>query len=446
MRLMTATIVALLVAVGARAAHAHFLFTRICPPAEGGRVAEVYFSEYATAGDPRYLDKVATAEFQLQTTPGQFQPLPMRRLADRLRGHVPVAGPILVAGKLDYGVLDRPGMPPFLLRHYSKAVAGSTAEVNRFSLTGTPIELIAAFEPQRVVLTALLNGKPMPNTKIDVVDADLTGEELKTDAEGKATFAPSAPGVYCAYVGHTLAESGTHRDKSYQEVRQFATLSFAWPLVPSEPDPEAVALFEEALAARATWQNFTGFTAQVEANLEGRPCSGTVTVSADGDVEVDLGEEAAMAPWIDEQLESITMHRAASQTPTENRDKPALRFADADSEHPLGRLLEFQGGQFASSYRVRDKQLTTVNRLIDGQNVTITVLDNLQNAEGKFLPRLYTVQYWDEASGQPVRSETVEDRWTRVGGWDLPAEHTVTSSSAEGYSVRSFKLTKHAAK
>ena len=126
MRRVVTMVVLVGIALLAQRAEAHFLFTRICPPAEGGRAAEVYFSEYATAGDPRYVEKIASAEFQVQTAPGEFKPLAMRRLADRLRGHVPVGGPLLVAGKLDYGALDRPGAPTFLLRHYSKAVAGSS--------------------------------------------------------------------------------------------------------------------------------------------------------------------------------------------------------------------------------------------------------------------------------------------------------------------------------
>ncbi len=235
---------------GSGAAHGHFLFTRICPPAEGGRVAEVYFSEYATAGDPRYIDKVASAEFQVQTTTGERKPLPMRRLPDRLRAHVPVSGPLLVAGRLDYGVLDRPGAPAFLLRHFCKAVSGQSDEVNKFSAVGTPIELVARFEPDRVVLTALLDGQPMPKVRVDTVDADLVGDELTTDENGQVTFEPSAPGFYCAYVGHTLPVSGEHRGKAYKEVRQFATLSFAWPLAPTGSDDEAVALFEDALATR----------------------------------------------------------------------------------------------------------------------------------------------------------------------------------------------------
>jgi hypothetical protein len=80
---------------------------------------------------------------------------------------------------------------------------------------------------------------------------------------------------------------------------------------------------------------------------------------------------------------------------------------------------------------------------MSGQNMTITVLDNEKNAEGRFLPRGYTVQYWDDASGKLVRSESVSDRWTRVGPFDLPERHTATATSDNGFSVRSLRLWEH---
>ena len=109
----------------------------------------------------------------------------------------------------------------------------------------------------------------------------------------------------------------------------------------------------------------------------------------------------------------------------------------------MGRLLAFEGGHFATSYRVKDRQITTVNRLLDGKNMTITVLDNERNAEGKFLPRSYTVQYWDDATGKLERTESVVDRWTRIGKWDLPTEHTVSTSSDGALSVRTLTLSGH---
>ncbi len=387
----------LLLSVGT--AKAHFMFVRILPPAEGGRAAEVYFSEYAAAGDPRYIEKMAGGQYFLQTKPGEFQPLEMRRLVDRLRGHVPVEGTLMVVGQLDYGVLERPGLPKFLLRHYSKAVAGKAEELNRLQAKGAPLEIVATFEDDAVLLTALRERKPVPQAKFTTVDADLVSEEIEADSDGRIRFEPPSAGVWSVYVGHVDKTPGTHRGDSYEEVREYATIAFAWPLMPTGADDEAVKLFEDALAQRAAWHDFPGFTADITAELDDRPFEGTVSVAADGSVSIDLGEDP-VPEWLSEQLESITMHRAASQTPAADHSKPVLRFADDHPDHPLGPLLAFEGGQMATSYRVKDHQITSVNRVFGDQLMTITMVENEPNAEGKFLPRAYIVQYWDDPTGK----------------------------------------------
>src|SRR5436189_6150693 len=86
-------------------ARAHFLFVRILPPAEAGRAAEVYFSELAEAGDPRFIDKIAHTQLWAQSTPGQFQPLQVHRTADRLRAFLPPSGSVSLIGVCQYGVL-----------------------------------------------------------------------------------------------------------------------------------------------------------------------------------------------------------------------------------------------------------------------------------------------------------------------------------------------------
>ncbi len=443
MRTCALFVATLALVAAARSAEAHFLFARICPAAEGGRAAEVYFSEYAHAGDPRYIAKMAGGKYWLQTVAGEFRPLEMRALSDRLRGRLPVEGSLMVVGQLDYGVLGGSPGPAFLLRHYSKAVAGQPAEINRLAAKGTNVEIVATFEPDRVVMTALLGGKPMPNTVFTTVDVNLSSEEIKADADGRASFTPPATGVYTVYVRHTDPTSGEYQDKSYKEIREFATLTFSWPLASSEPDAEAVQMFEDALAARAQWKNFPGFSAKISGDIEGRPFDGTVTVAPDGSVKLALVDDDAVKGWVREQLESITMHRAVSQHAGSAREMPNVRFADDQTDHPLGRLLAFEGGHFATSYRVKDKQIASVNRVLDGKNMTITVLDNEKNAEGAVLPHSYTVQYWDAATGNLERSETVQARWTRVGTFDLPARHTVTAATENGFSVRSFELQEH---
>ena len=433
-------LVAIFWALAAIRADAHFLFIHIGPPAEAGRAAEVYFSELAEAGDPRFIDKIAGTQLWIQKAPGQWQPLKVQKLADRLRAQVPMSGSIAVAGTCPYGVLARPKQTPFLLRYHPKAIAGSPEELNRMKPFGkTPLEIVATINGDRIEFTALRDGKPVPKAEFTTVASDLTNENVAARDNGKASWKPSAPGRYSVYTRYVTKEGGAVNGQSYEEIRDFATIAFTWPLERKDADAEAVALFEQALAARAQWKGFPGFTASIAGKLDGRDFSGNVTVEADGSVRFETKGKAAKR-WVEDQLGSIALHRGARG---EERAKPVLRFGDDEENHPLGRLLIFDGGQFASSYRVKDKQLMVVNRHIGRLNMTIAVLDNERNAEGRFLPRSYTVQYWDAETGELRRTETVLEKWQRVGQWDLPILHTVTTASGNGLTVRSFSLTEH---
>ena len=91
----------------AEIASAHFLFIRIGSHAEAGRTVEVFFSERAEAGDPRFIEKIAGTKLAVQTKPGQFRPLTVRQGADRLRAFLPASGSASVDGELVYGVLTQ---------------------------------------------------------------------------------------------------------------------------------------------------------------------------------------------------------------------------------------------------------------------------------------------------------------------------------------------------
>jgi hypothetical protein len=420
-------------------ARAHFLFIRINEPAEAGRTVEVFFSEKADAGDPRFIGKVAGATLTVQSAPGKFEPLTVRQGADRLRASLPSSGPVSVTGFLEYGVLKRE--VPFLLRYYPKAVAGdATAVAALRPRAGTPLEIDATFAGDHVTLSLLRDGKPVPNTAFTTVDDDLVNEEVKADAAGKAVWKPPSPGFYCVYAKSVLKAPGEWKGTAYSEIREFATIGFRWPLTRTGADPEAVAIFERALAARASWEQFPGFSAEVSGSVDGRIFSGKTNVAATGDVSLEL-DDNVVKPWVEEQLQSIVTHRMAA--PKHEGSPPVLRFADNDTSHPLGRLLIFDGGQFASSYRVLDDRITVVNRTLGKRNMTITVLDDVRNAEGKQLPQSFTVQYWNADNGELDRTESISNRWTRVGRYDLPASITVRTASKAGLTVRNLQLAKH---
>ena len=138
-----------------------------------------------------------------------------------------------------------------------------------------------------------------------------------------------------------------------------------------------------------------------------------------------------------DQLHSLVIHRIPSSgIPS----KPILSFADKEEEHPLGRLLTFHGGRFASTYRIRDDEIVVVNRSLGRENMSLQMLETERNAENKVLPRAYQVQYRDASTGAITRVETFRHRWQRLGKLDLPELLTQTVSSAAGVNVRSLKL------
>jgi hypothetical protein len=428
--------------LGVSQASAHFLFVRITPPAEAGRAAEVFFSDRAEAGDPTFVDKIAHTKLWAQTAPGSFQPLTVRTATDRLRAPVPGTPSLVVIGACDYGVLTR--KIPFLLRYFPKAMIGKAEDLNRMQPSDKlPLEITAHITDDGIRLVALREGKPLPGAEFLTATAGQTKAPiLKADEQGAALWKPSGPGDYSLYTSFVSKSSGTRGGKKYEEIRDFATLAFTWPLSAKVPDPAAVKLFQEALAARAHWEGFPGFSAHIRGHMDGRAFSGTVTIKAAGAVEAAIADEPAQS-WVQGQLESIVLHRGAgSNARSTGKAEPPVRFADADLHHPLGRLLIFEGGRFASSYRIRDKQIIVVNRHLGKENMTITVLDNDRTPEDRFLPRSYAIQYWDALTGSLKRTETVQERWLRLGSWDLPAGHTLTIASETGLATRSFVLSK----
>jgi len=419
--------------------HAHFLFIRISPVAEAGRSAEVYFSEQAEAGDPKFVDKIAGTKLWLQSIPGRFEPLVVRKGVDRLRATIPASGSLAVVGECEYGVLARPNETPFLLRHYPKAIAGRPEELARLKPRGeTPLEIMATIEGDRVRFLVLQDGKPSPGAVLHTVDSDLTGSELTAGNDGSVTWTPPSPGRYSVYTQAVLKQAGERGGKKYDEIREFATIAFAWPLENPKGDSEAIRLFEDALSARAVWKDFPGFSAQLKGEVDGRPFAGKAVFLGDGSVNVQVDDPVAR-PWLEEQLSSLAMHRMVDG----DDSRPVLRFADDVEDHPLGRLLSFEGGRFASSYRVKDRQLMVVNRQMGKRSMTITVLDNERNRDGQFLPRSYVVHYWDTATGRLERVETTQERWQRVDAWDLPTYHVTTAASDSGLSVKSVTLSEH---
>src|SRR5262245_36730826 len=79
-------------------------------------------------------------------------------------------------------------------------------------------------------------------------------------------------------------------------------------------DAAATKLLAEARAARAVWKQFPGFSADVEVNLDGKVAKGTVGVSSDGQVRLEVSDPEALA-WATAMIKSTVRHHLERELP-----------------------------------------------------------------------------------------------------------------------------------
>jgi hypothetical protein len=199
--------------------------------------------------------------------------------------------------------------------------------------------------------------------------------------------------------------------------------------------PAATKLLADARAARALYENFPGFSADIEVNLDGKATRGHVEVSEKGKTNLTLDNPDGVK-WAKNSLESIIAHRLSSGPDEET----PCAFDDADEHHPLGRAVRVLNDEFHSSYRIRDRQVIVVNRQMPGARFTITVLKNIVTKENKFLPASFIVNTWDAKTNALTSSEAHHQTWQRIGAFDLPKETLSVKATANKQESRSLQL------
>lgn len=179
--------------------------------------------------------------------------------------------------------------------------------------------------------------------------------------------------------------------------------------------------------ARATWDEFPGLHADLMVSIDGQRIAGEMSVTAEGQTSIVM-DQSPIPDWVQRRVESLVRHRMPP--PAERQFD--VQFADQDARHPLGRLIRFNHDPWQSVYRIDKDVITEVHRTMGESRFTITTLQNHHNSEGKQLPHVYTVSWWDAASGNLRSCEVVTNEWIRIGRWDLPARLLVIHTAEDG--------------
>ena len=169
--------------------------------------------------------------------------------------------------------------------------------------------------------------------------------------------------------------------------------------------------------------NFAGVTADIVLNDDGKVTKGTLSYEASKSGELKIeGLEEETKGWLSDQAMSVIAHRRGGDFAKGDGRHP-ITFGDDDNS-PAGRRVVLNDSM-KSSYRIRNNQVVEVDRTMADSHFTITVLETTKTLEGKFLPRHFTVTYFDAKTGALKRSEAFTDEYKQVDGVWFPASRRV---------------------
>jgi hypothetical protein len=440
-------------------ARAHFIF--IVPPAKGGRTVQVVFSDSTKPDKAKLLDKISHARFHLVDEKGKLTEAKAKKVGSALEIEVPEKGTVGVIGRCLYGVLDK-GDKPFLLNYYARTSVGGPGSLQKELPAEAKQPLQIVLQPGKRSARVLWQGKPLAGAAVTFLAAKPV--KTKTNKKGEVQVPGGSRAVLAL---HIEEKKGTYNEKDYSSVRHYATLVLQPAAVPGSAhrveeeddvprgprkivladsdkktekpaaNPEATKLLADARAARANWDDFPGFTADVEVNVDGKKSTGKLTVSSKGKVSLDMKGDAK--EWARRMIASIVGHRLDDSSDL----KTPCAFADDVTDHPMGRAIRVLNDEYHSSYRIRDRQVIEVNRRMGESRFTISVLENHTNAEKKYLPSCYVVNTWSVKTGALLSSTTHHNTWRRVGKFDLPLACTIVNASADKLVNRTLKFSNH---
>lgn len=421
---------------------AHFLWVDVKRGASAdSAAAEVYFNEDATAGSARLATKIAPTKAYSYTASGEKSPLDLRFVSDadlgRLTARIVAGDSRNIAAHYEYGVFRHDGHA-VLLQYYAQHVdARDAAELTALARAGElPLGIVPRRDGQDWVLDIVWQGQPAQGCAVVVSGPDVSGEEFTSDEHGAVRLPGKYAGEFSLRARKVVDKPGKKGDQEYGAEHYFSTLTARLPAAGGQSgatvetgnsaELSADQILAAARDARAMWDDFPGFTADLVIAIGSERLPGRIQVSADGEVELlGFGDAAIDRPR--QILESLVQHRSGGGGPLGH-----VSFVDEQGVHPLGRLIRFEEDkELNSAYRVQDNVVTEVNRLMGPTKFTISVLDVHHNPDGKYLPTTFNVSFWDKDSGRLKASETHLNDWLRVGNFELP-ERIVVFRAEDG--------------
>lgn len=435
---------AMVVAVVASAAHAHFIWIEL-QPAGDAQQARVYFGEEPAPGESHLIGKVAHTKLWLRTPGGE--PRELKSAAGQgaedavLSAGCPASDAAALEATCDYGIYER-GPSGLLLQYYAKHLAGNwRVQADKLARApGLKLDIVPQQTAGELKLQVLYNGQPAGGGEVVVVDPAGEAHEFKADKDGRVVAQTPAGGRYAVRAAHIEpTAAGERGGKKFAQTWHYCTLTLDVPgagkneqrTAGKTSDPSALEALTRARDGRSMWKDFPGFTTTLTVTDGGQQITGKATIDANGTVELDM-PKSPVADWVEEQLNSLVQHRMPEGEVAQGQ----VTYADDDTSHPLGRKIDLGDPSLQSAYRLKDDVIMEVNRSMGPMRFTISVLEIVRNPENKYLPRSFTMNFFDAKSGELRTGLAYWNDWQRVGTFDLPKTITEVAAKKGGATTR----------
>lgn len=432
--------------LGAPAAWAHFIWIELKPSGDAQQAC-IYFGEEPAPGESHLIGKVAHTRLWLRTAAGEPSELKAAGSKGAEDAVLSAACPASKAASLeatcDYGIYER-GPTGLLLQYYAKHLNGDWAK-NASKLARAErlkLDIVPEQAGDELQLQVLYNGQPAAGGEVVVVDPAGETHEFKADKQGRVVAKTPAAGRYAVRAAHIEpTASGERNGKKFAQTWHYCTLTLDVPAAANAAanttaaekpvDDSALAALVRARDGRAMWTDFPGFSGRLAVSDNGQQTEGKFTIDANGTVELDMAK-SPLADWVEEQLNSLVQHRMPDGEVTQGN----VTYADNDTTHPLGRKIDLGDPNLQSAYRLKDDVIMEVNRNMGPMRFTISVLEIVRNAENKYLPRAFTMNFFDIKTGDLRTGLAYWNDWQRVGKFDLPRTITEVTAKRGGATTR----------
>jgi hypothetical protein len=173
-------------------------------------------------------------------------------------------------------------------------------------------------------------------------------------------------------------------------------------------------LFQTAYESRYTWdKHFPGYSADVQVVQGAEIYTGQVRIHHDMSIEVTGVADQQVAEGIYTQLQDMVTHR--QHTPfEESHGNHEFVLGEIDNTDAVEILVK--GDSMDSNYKIRNKQVCQVNRVMARMAFVIDTYKNLDTGEG-YIPTYYDATFRNTQTNKVTSILKFEDTYEKIGGY-----------------------------